>query len=343
MWPVICVPSDVASSSSSITDIGTIALTVFSPPIDSARVISQPRRAPARVARMTSLTVPPWTCADVAVVGQLGAYGDEAALLGEPAVHRRRVDRPPAGQGVGDLAHPGPRGRGLAGHRLGVGPDGLEDRAGPLDGVGHRVERAGERAGGARRAPVVVPQARLVRGRVEQDLADVDGLAAVDQDLVALGQQRHPALGQTLDEVALPQRAAAVERARGDAGHELAQLVHGAGSRQGRAAYVVAEVEVLVVDPGRVGETTRHRLEALAVARHERDPVGDQLDQSVVVEAGVARVEDLDGRVVHGRRGGLGGQEGQVPRPEPLAHPVPFRRCLVPHGILAEPVVTRPM
>ena len=58
---MIWVPSEVASSSSSMTDIGTIALIVFSPPIDSARVISQPRRPPASVARMTSLTVPPCT------------------------------------------------------------------------------------------------------------------------------------------------------------------------------------------------------------------------------------------------------------------------------------------
>ena len=57
---MIWVPSEVASSSSSMTDIGTIALMVRSPAIDSARAISQPRRPPAIVARMTSLTVPPW-------------------------------------------------------------------------------------------------------------------------------------------------------------------------------------------------------------------------------------------------------------------------------------------
>ena len=55
------MPSEVASSSSSITDIGTTALIWRSPPIDSARVISQARSAPVTVARMTSLTVPPWT------------------------------------------------------------------------------------------------------------------------------------------------------------------------------------------------------------------------------------------------------------------------------------------
>ena len=44
-----------------MTDIGTMALIVRSPPIDSARVISQPRNPPAIVARMTSLTVPPCT------------------------------------------------------------------------------------------------------------------------------------------------------------------------------------------------------------------------------------------------------------------------------------------
>ena len=55
------MPSEVASRSSSITDIGTIARIVRTPAIDSVRVISQPRSAPAMVARTTSLIVPPCT------------------------------------------------------------------------------------------------------------------------------------------------------------------------------------------------------------------------------------------------------------------------------------------
>ena len=61
-WAAIWVPSEVASSSSSITEIGTTALIWRRPDSDSARVISQARSAPVTVARMTSLTVPPCAC-----------------------------------------------------------------------------------------------------------------------------------------------------------------------------------------------------------------------------------------------------------------------------------------
>jgi len=66
---------------------------------------------------------------------------------------------------------------------------------------------------------------------------------------------------------------------------------------------VEAEVEVAVVDPDRVGQPAGDRLELLPVARHEGDPVGDQVHEPVVVEPGVARVEDLDRGVVHGGGG----------------------------------------
>ena len=58
-WAAIWLPSEVASSSSSITETGTTALILRMPRSDSARVISQARSAPVTVARTTSLTVPP--------------------------------------------------------------------------------------------------------------------------------------------------------------------------------------------------------------------------------------------------------------------------------------------
>ena len=58
--PATWLPSEVGSSSLSITLIGTSARSVRLPCTDSARVISQLRIAPVTVARMTSLTVPPW-------------------------------------------------------------------------------------------------------------------------------------------------------------------------------------------------------------------------------------------------------------------------------------------
>ncbi len=53
------LPSEVGSRSLSITLIGTIARNVRLECTDSARVISQVRRAPVTVASTTSLTVPP--------------------------------------------------------------------------------------------------------------------------------------------------------------------------------------------------------------------------------------------------------------------------------------------
>jgi len=146
----------------------------------------------------------------------------------------------------------------------------------------------------------------------------------VDERLVGLGQQRDPAALEALHEVDLPQRPAAVERARDDARHELEQLRRRTGARQRRAAHVEADVEVLVVDPHRVGEVAGHRLQPLAVARHERDPVTDQLDQPGVVERPLplARVEDLDRGVVERRLRRLLRQERQVARTHPIHHVV---------------------
>jgi hypothetical protein len=67
-----------------------------------------------------------------------------------------------------------------------------------------------------------------VRLGVEQHLADVDGREAVDEGRVRLGDHRHPVADQPVDQVELPQRSVAVQRLRGHAGHERAQLLHGA-------------------------------------------------------------------------------------------------------------------
>ena len=56
-----------------------------------------------------------------------------------------------------------------------------------------------------------------------------------------------------------------------DPGDELLQLLVGARPGQRRAAHVVGDVEVLVVDPHRVGEPARDLADPLPVARDERD------------------------------------------------------------------------
>ena len=211
-----------------------------------------------------------------------------------------------------------------------------------MQGAGHERGRGRVPA----RVPLVAAEDLDVGVLVEQHLAEVDGLDAVDERLVGLVEQRDPAVGEPLDEVDLPQRPLPVQRPRDDPGDQLAQLVGAARPGQRGAAYVVADVEVVVVDPDRVGEVAGDRLHPLPVARHERDPVEDQRHEPVVVEPGVTGVEDLDGGVVPRRGRGLELEEREVARAEPLAHRTPLSRSATPpaprapafgrHGILTE-------
>ena len=65
------------------------------------------------------------------------------------------------------------------------------------------------------------------------------------------------AAGDALDDRQLPQRARAVQAPRELVADELGQLVRAAGRRQRGAAHVPAEVELVVVDPDRVGHPAR--------------------------------------------------------------------------------------
>ena len=258
--------------------------------------------------------------ADLAVVRQVGAHGHETALLGERPLDRGHARRAAVGQRVGDGADPAAGGLGGAQQRPRVAAHGVDHETGLLPRVPDGVEHQPGRGGVPRRPPLVVAERPRLGVDVEQHLAEVHGVDAVDQRLVRLREDGHPAVGEPLDEVDLPQRTVPVERARDDPGHQLAQLVEAARARQRRAAYVEGEVEVRVVDPHRVGQAARNEPDLLAVPRDERDPVPDQLDQPLVGETGVSRLEDLDGRVVHRRGRRLLGEETQVPRPQPLAH-----------------------
>ncbi len=244
----------------------------------------------------------------------------------------------PVGQLAGDRADLGSGAAHGAAERLGVAAQRADGDLGVARRLQHRLGRElrGRRLRG--RHPVVAHQLARAGVDVEQHLAEVDRRDAVDQDLVGLREQRDAAVLETLDEVDLPQRAVGVEPARHDARGQVAQLVEGARTRQRGAAYVVGEVEVLVVDPDGVGQAARDAAYVLAVARHERDPVVDVGQQRVVVEVRVGRVEDLQRGVVHRRLRRLLRQQGEVARAQPLAHPAnPFRRHLGPHGILTEP------
>ena len=67
---------------------------------------------------------------------------------------------------------------------------------------------------------------------------------------------------EAVDQVQLPQRPRAVERAREDPRHLLGDLLVGRRRRDRQLAHVVLEVEVRIVDPVRVVEPERHRASA---------------------------------------------------------------------------------
>jgi hypothetical protein len=149
---------------------------------------------------------------------------------------------------------------------------------------------------------------------VEDDLPDVDGVDAVHERLVDLGDDGEPVALESFDDVDLPERARPVEAPRLDLGDELLELLLGARRRQGEPPHVVAEVEALVVHPDRVRDAAGHEPDALPVARDQGDARLDVAEQPGVVEPGVPRPEDHDGADVHRRRPLLEVEERDVER-----------------------------
>ena len=64
-----------------------------------------------------------------------------------------------------------------------------------------------------------------IRPAVNDHVADVNGVDAVDQGLVGLGHDRHSTLGKTLHEVDLPERSSTVQASRLDTRYELLELI----------------------------------------------------------------------------------------------------------------------
>ena len=84
---------------------------------------------------------------------------------------------------------------------------------------------------------------------------------------------------------------------------------------------MVGDVEVLVVDPHRVGQAAGDLADPLPVAGHEGDPRRDERDQPVVVEAVVRWLEHHDRADVHRRRRLLQVEEGRVEGRQAVGHP----------------------
>jgi hypothetical protein len=99
------------------------------------------------------------------------------------------------------------------------------------------------------------------------------------------------------------------------AGGKGLELLDGARLGQHHVAHVVVEVDVVVVDPDRVGEVERHQRELPGEHRRHVHALGDvRLDRLVVALAGVAggRLEQVEAADVHRHLGAFHVQEGAV-------------------------------
>src|SRR5699024_3000870 len=90
------------------------------------------------------------------------------------------------------------------------------------------------------------------------------------------------------------QRPAAVQPARDQTGDELTQRRHRPGAGQCGPAYVVGEVEPVVIDPDWRAEHAWHALNALPVTRDAADPPGAHPTQPLVVQTCGGRLEDRE-------------------------------------------------
>src|SRR4051812_22512242 len=105
---------------------------------------------------------------------------------------------------------------------------------------------------------------------------------------MGLRDDRESAVLETLDEIDLPQRPVAVELAGLHPTDQVAELIHASRPGQRASPYVVVDVEVLVIDPDRVGEVAGHHPDLLPIAGHQADAGGDEIAERLVVELTVA-------------------------------------------------------
>jgi hypothetical protein len=125
--------------------------------------------------------------------------------------------------------------------------------------------------------------------------------------MVALADDREAVPRQALDQPELPEGLGAVELLGEDPRRQVAQLLVGAGRRQGGLAHVVVEVEVRVVDPDRPALGEGDEAQLLAEAGDQVQARGD-----VLAELGVGRrfaSEDRGRGDVHVGAGALQVQE----------------------------------
>ena len=262
---------------------------------------------------------------DPAVDREVGPDADETTLLRQHAGHRGVADGPPVRERRADARQPPGGGLRLPQHRGRVAADRADD-----DARGARATRSPRRPPGR---PASAADAGATR-RARAAWAPATRRAAPGPG--RRSRRRPPGSGGTWTSTATRPPSSPSTRYIShsgrlrSSGRDTMRATSSrswswrAGARERGPADVVGEVEARCVHPHRVGEVAGHPPEPLPVARHEGDPVTDQPHQGGVVEARVAGLEDLHGRVVHRGRRRLVGQEGQVARPQPVAHRHPL-------------------
>ena len=143
----------------------------------------------------------------------------------------------------------------------------------------------------------------------------------VSQGVMNLVDHRYAAIGQTLDEVHLPQRPAAVQRRAGDLADGVVEFPATTGGGQRPRPDVIAEVDLAVLPPHRVVELERDVDEFVAQRVQLIEPAVDDLPEFVDPERAPAHVQQFDDRDlervhVHVRR--LAVQQKRVPARQSL-------------------------
>jgi hypothetical protein len=132
--------------------------------------------------------------------------------------------------------------------------------------------------------------------------------------MVGLVVDRDLAVVEPLDHIGFPERPAAVEQARMQPRDIFLELLEGSRARQDHMANVVVEVDVLVVDPDRIGQVEGHQRELALEHRREMDARGHVTLHVLVVVAVVAlgQIEDLQAAHMHRHLGRFEMQERSV-------------------------------
>jgi hypothetical protein len=151
---------------------------------------------------------------------------------------------------------------------------------------------------------------------IEYRRHQVGAADAIHHAVVHLREQRPAAALDALQEPGLPQRPVAIQPLREDPPRQLAQLPGPPRLRHRGVPHVVADLEVLVVGPGRVEDMQRHRANDLAVARHQRELRREQPGDIPV--GGGGALEDHERAKVHRHVLVLDEEEPSVERAHPL-------------------------